>query len=374
MQPTVAASSDELYIAETLKLATKGRGWTNPNPMVGAVIVKKGKVIGQGHHRRAGTEHAEVVALKSCTSDPRGATLYVNLEPCSHLGKTPPCTDAIIKAGIQRVVCSTLDPNPAVHGQGRDQLKAANIEFSLGIFAQEAKELNECFFSFHQKGRPFIAIKFASSLDGKMATKTGDSSWITNDSAREYARRLRAEYQAILVGSKTALHDDPHLGVRHKSAKDPLRIILDSRLRLSRDAQVLRDSNVLLVTTTRAPSEKVHYYQQQGFEVVVFKGSFIPLNVLMKKLHTMNIISVFVEGGGTIIGSFIDDMLVDKVYAFYAPVIIGGAKASHIGGDGKTEMSNAIRLQDVTFKRFNDNFLITGYPHRDSAVLSSNGS
>lgn len=369
MRATVVALSDELYIADSLKLAAKGRGWTNPNPMVGAVIVKNGKVIGRGYHHRAGTDHAEITALKSCSTNPKGATLYVNLEPCSHQGKTPPCTDAIMAADIKRVVCSTLDPNPENHGQGKTILKAANIEFNLGIYAQAAKELNEHFFTYHQEQRPYVAIKFAISLDGKMATRSGGSRWITNDAARTYARRLRAHYQAILVGSKTVIRDDPHLGARQKSLKDPLRIILDSKLRLSRDAQVLRDQNVLLVTTTSAPSEKIQYYQQQGFNVVIFKGTSVPLDKLMKKLHDLNIISVFIEGGGKVLGSFVDEKLIDKVYAFYAPLLIGGAKTSSISGLGASEVSDAVRLRDVVFKRFNDNFLITGSPHRNSAKI-----
>lgn len=309
---------DKKFLWESLKLAKKGMGWTNPNPMVGAVIVKNGRIIGRGYHKKFGFPHAEIEALRNC-KQPKGAKLYVNLEPCAHFGKTPPCIDAIIKAGIKKVICCTLDPNPKTHGQGIIKLQQASIGFSVGLLEDEAKTLNEAFFTFHEKKRPFLAIKFAASLDGKIATHTGDSKWITNEKAREYARSLRAKYQAVLVGKNTFLKDNPHLGARIKGKKDPLKIVLGLSLN--------------------------------------------PKNIqeLLSMLYKKEIISVLVEGGGKTLGSFLDAKVVDKVYAFYAPILIGGEKAISISGKGAPTISQSLHLKNISLKKFADNFLVTGY-------------
>jgi diaminohydroxyphosphoribosylaminopyrimidine deaminase/5-amino-6-(5-phosphoribosylamino)uracil reductase len=327
---------DIKFLKETLKLARKGMGWTNPNPLVGAVIVKNGRIIGRGFHHQIGQPHAEVEALNKLTEDPRGATLCVNLEPCNFYGKTPPCTKAIIKSGIKKVICCTMDPNPKVSGKGLNRLKEAKIETSVGILETEARILNETFFTFHEKKRPFVAIKFATSLDGKMATSLGDSKWITNEKAREYARNLRGQYQAILVGINTVLKDNPHLGIRIKGKKDPIRIILGSKRHILKNFQVLRDQNVLNLN---------------------------PKNIhdLLTILKEKDIISILVEGGGETIGKFIDEGIIDKVYAFQSPIIIGGRKAISIGGDGILNIQKALRLKNLTYKRFADNLLTTGY-------------
>ncbi len=328
---------DVYFLQKTLKLAKKGAGQTFPNPMVGTVIVKNGKVIGKGYHQKAGLAHAEIEALKNCKENPKGATLYVNLEPCASFGKTPPCVEAIIRSDIKKVVFSTLDPNAINHGQGKLALEKAGIEVSVGLFKNEAEKLNEAFFTFHQKNRPFIAIKFAASLDGKIATYTGDSKWITNDKAREYAKSLRSEYQAVLVGVNTIINDNPHLGVRQKDKKDPLRIILGVERQISKNFQVLRDKNVLIINP---------------------KNMHDLLTILKEK----EIISVLVEGGGETIGRFVDKKLVDKVYAFHAPLIIGGEKAiSAVRGAGISKIKDALRLTNVTFRKFDDNILTTGY-------------
>lgn len=323
---------------EALKLAKKGLSWTWPNPLVGAVIVRNGKVVGKGYHQKVGLSHAEIEALARAGKNAKGATLYVNLEPCSHFGKTPPCVDAVIQAGIRRVVCSTLDPNPKVSGSGVDKLKQAGIDVIVGILEQEAKKLNEAFFTFHTKKRPFVAIKFAASLDGKIATYTGDSKWITNEKAREYARFLRSQYQSVLVGVNTVIADDPHLGVRKKGKKDPIRIVLDPHSRIPKDAKVLRDTNVLIINEQ------------------------ITISHLLTRLKEREIISILVEGGGKTIGSFVDSGLVDKVYAFHAPIIIGGEKAvNSVGGSGFATIRQAQHLKDVTFQRFSDTLLTVGY-------------
>ncbi len=320
-------NNDIFFLKETLRLAKKGLSWTNPNPMVGALIVRNGHEIGQGFHHKAGHPHAEIEALNNATEDPKGATLYVNLEPCSNHGRTPPCTEAIIKSGIKKVVCATLDPNPENHGKGILKLQEAGIDTIIGALENEARKLNEAFFTFHEKKRPFVTIKFAASLDGKMATGSGNSKWITNDSARRYARALRKQYQAVLVGINTVLLDNPHLGVRTKCKKDPLRIILGSKRQIPKNFQVLRDQNVLIINP--------------------------------KNIH--EIISILVEGGGETLGSFIDSKIIDKVYAFHAPLIIGGENAISISGKGADTIRNALKLKNISHKKFDDNLLTIGY-------------
>ncbi len=358
-----ASLSDEQCIGQTLKLARRAAGRTSPNPMVGALLVKDGKVLGRGYHKRAGRPHAEIEAMQSARTNLAGAALYVNLEPCVHYGRTPPCADAIIRAGIKHVVCSTLDPNPQVAGRGVARLKRAGIRVSVGSQKEAARALNEAYFTYHEKHRPFVALKFAASLDGKLATRTNDSKWITNDAARTYARSLRARYQAILVGIGTVLHDDPHLGTRSARKPDPKRIILDSRLRIPLQAQVLRDSNAIVATTSRAPADKLYALKRRGIEVLVFDGGEVPLGKLMVKLRQAEIISLLVEGGGTVLGNFIDQKLADKVYAFYAPLLIGGQDAVSISGQGAGQIQGSLDLDRISTKRFQDNILITGTPH-----------
>lgn len=328
---------DIKFLKQTLKLAKKGIGWVNPNPMVGAILVKKGRIIGKGYHKRVGLPHAEIEALKSCKTDPKGATLYVNLEPCIHFGKTPPCVDTIIQSGIKRIVISTVDPNPKVYGRSLKKLQQANIDVSVGILENEARKLNEAFFTFHERKRPFVAIKFAASLDGKIATSTGDSKWITNEKARIFARSLRGEYQAILVGVNTLIKDDPHLGVRIRGKKDPVRVIISSGLRLSPNIQVFRDQNFMIVNTKN-------------------------VSALLSILREKEIISILVEGGGKTLGNFCDAKVVDKVYTFHAPILIGGEKAiSAIGGQGSQFISQALHLKNLSYRRFDDNLLTIGY-------------
>lgn len=353
---------DIKFLKETLVLAKKGMGWVNPNPMVGAVIVKDGKVVGKGYHKKYGAPHAEAEAIRFARTSParlNRATLYVNLEPCSHFGKNPPCTDAIIKAGIKKVVCSNIDPNPQVAGKGIKILQDNGIEVKVGSLEEEARVLNKAFFTFHEKKRPYLAIKFASSLDGKIATYTGDSKWITNEQAREYARNLRGEYQTVLVGINTILTDNPHLGVRVRRRKDPVRIILDPKLKIPAESQFLRDDNTIIVTTSQTEKNKKQAFLKKGIEMMVFEKGKIPIAELLSRLANKGIISVLVEGGGDTLGNFVDSGLVDKVYAFYAPILIGGKKGvSAIGGEGVEKITAAMRLKNVLFKKFDDNFLI----------------
>lgn len=354
---------DLLFIKQALRLAEKARGRTNPNPMVGCVIVKEGKVIAHGLHKKIGLAHAEAEALAACDIDPGGSTLYVNLEPCSHFGRTPPCVNAIINAGITRVVCSRIDPNPKVRGKGINALQKAGIEVSVGALEKESLNLNEAYITFYEKKRPFIALKFAASLDGKIATRTGDSKWITNEKARRYARKLRGVYQSVLVGINTVLHDDPHLGTREKSMKDPLRIIIDSTLKIPLDSRVLRDTNVLIATTIQADQMKKDVLQKKGIEIISSGSKKISLNFLLEELVKREVISILVEGGGGTIGGFVDKKLFDKVYAFHAPLIIGGKNAvTAVEGEGVPLIADAIRLKNISLKRFDDCLLTIGYP------------
>lgn len=353
--------NDTIFIQETFKLAKKGMSWTSPNPLVGAVIVRDGKIIGRGYHKKVGFPHAEIEALHSLKTSAEGATLYVNLEPCCHVGKTPPCVAAIIQRGIKRVVCCSLDPNPKVHGAGVTALQKAGIQVTVGLLEKEARVLNEAFYAFHEKKRPFIALKFAASLDGKIATRTGDSQWITNEKARSFARALRGQYQAILVGITTVLTDDPHLGVRKKGKKDPLRIILDSQLRIPLSSRVLRDTHVLIVATERANKKKKEELEKKNIPVFSFKGAHITISSLLIELYKREITSLLVEGGGAVLGSFVDSGSVDKLYAFYAPVIIGGKKGvGAILGKGIAKIADALSLTRLSFRRFDDNFLVSG--------------
>lgn len=353
--------TDEFFLKQAIQLAKKGLGWTNPNPMVGAVLVKNNLIIGRGFHRQTGKAHAEIDALNNILENPKGATLYVNLEPCATSGKTPPCVDAIIKSGIKKVVCSTLDPNPKNHGKGIAKLQKTGIETSVGALEKEAQILNEAFFTFHIKKRPFVAVKFAASLDGKMATYTGDSKWITNEKARNYARGLRGQYQAILVGINTILADNPNLGVQIKEKKDPLRVIVDPKLQIPLKSQVLRDNNVIVTTTIKSDKNKLKQLESRGFIVLSFNSEYIPIPKLLSKLQELEIISIFVEGGGETIGNFIDSKIIDKVYAFHAPIIVGGKQALTIGGKGSSTVDEALHLKSISFKKFDDNFLTTGY-------------
>lgn len=356
-------AADIRYMKEALRLARRGMGHTNPNPMVGAVLVKNDRIIGHGYHRQAGFPHAEIEAIRSLRENPEGATLYVTLEPCCHSGRTSPCTDAIIGAGIKRVVYAVDDPNPRVCGKGAAAIHKANIDITSGILEKEARRLNEAFFTFHREKRPYIAIKFACSLDGKIATKTGDSKWITDEKARLFARKLRSKYQAILVGINTVLSDNPHLGIRIKGKKDPTRIIIDSRFRIPLNAQVLRDSNIMIATTAH-DREKAKILRDQGVTLIRFDSSVIPIAALLEELGKRQIISILIEGGGETIGRFADAKLVDKVYAFHAPILIGGQSAPNaIGAEGSKTLKESAYLHGITHRQFNETLLTAGYVH-----------
>jgi len=321
--------SEEEYMRMALRLARRGLGWTSPNPMVGAVLVKDDRVIGRGYHRRFGGNHAEVNAFQSASTDPAGATLYVTLEPCCHYGKTPPCVDAIISNRLKRVVIGTLDPNPQVNGKSVKLLNEHGIETRVGVLEPECRELNEAHFKYMTTGRPLVTLKFAQSLDGRIATARGDSRWISSEEFRKRAHRLRASNDAILVGINTVLADNPQLTVRLVRGRNPTRVVLDSRLRIPLDCEIVRtrhEAPVLIAATAQADREKATQLGELGIETLVVppdKSGGLDLKHLLQALGERNISSLLVEGGSKVITSFLRQKLADKVVVAIAPKILG---------------------------------------------------
>jgi diaminohydroxyphosphoribosylaminopyrimidine deaminase/5-amino-6-(5-phosphoribosylamino)uracil reductase len=346
----------------TIDLAKKGRGKTSPNPMVGAVVVKNGKIVGRGYHKRFGQLHAEANALKACRDKAKDATLYVNLEPCCHHGKTPPCTDMIIKNGIREVVCATLDPNSQVNGRGIKALREGGVEVHLGVLEKEAKELNEVYMKFITTGLPFVMLKVAQTLDGKIATKLGDSKWITQEDSRRFVHLLRSSVDAVLVGADTVKRDDPELTVHHTKGDNPIRIILDSSKKIPPSSKVIRENKngkTVIATTNRKTSK-----QFQGAGVWILKerkDGKVDLGQLLKKAGGNEITSLLVEGGSEVFTSFFREGLVDKIYYFLSPRILGKGLDS-FGDLGIKEISDSIMLRDCQLKKFKDDLLIIGYP------------
>lgn len=358
---------DEDYMREALRIARYAEGRTSPNPLVGAVIVRDGRIIAEGWHRKAGTPHAEIHALRMAGDLARGATLYVTLEPCSHYGRTGPCAKAVAEAGIARVVVAMQDPNPKVAGRGMEMLRAAGVEVCCGVLAAEAARLNEVFLHWITTGLPFVALKTAMTLDGKIATHTGDSQWITGEASRLRVHELRDRYDAILVGIGTVLHDDPSLTTRlpDRQGKHPLRIVLDSMARTPRTAKLLTDgaAPTLIAVTARAPQERVAALRQAGAEVLVCgEGPRVDAQALLKALGEREISSVFVEGGGRVNASLLAAGFVDKVYAFVAPKLVGGRDAlTPVEGTGAERLSDAVTLTGFAAETVGEDVLLTGY-------------
>lgn len=355
---------------EALRLALNGRGRTSPNPLVGAVLVKDGRIVGAGWHRKAGTEHAEVHALRMAGGLARGATLYVTLEPCSHTGRTGPCAQAVIEAGVRRVVASMEDPNPLVRGNGFQMLRDGGVEVSCGLLEEEARRLNEAFVMWVTEKRPFVTLKMAMTLDGKTATAGGESKWITGEAARLRGHVLRDENDAILVGIGTVLADRPSLTTRlpDGNGKNPLRVILDSNARTPLDAPMLKDGEapILIATTESAPEENLRRLREAGAEILTAgQGPSVDLSILLRKLGERNICSLLVEGGSTVHFSFLSAGLVDKVYAFIAPMFIGGKGATPaVGGAGFSRLADAARLENICVEHIDGDFCIVGYIKR----------
>jgi diaminohydroxyphosphoribosylaminopyrimidine deaminase/5-amino-6-(5-phosphoribosylamino)uracil reductase len=366
-------SADEKYMRMALRLAEKARGRTSPNPMVGAVVVKDGKIISRGWHRKAGEPHAEAIALKKAGAAAEGATLYVTLEPCSHTGKrTPPCSPLVIQSGITRVVVAMIDPNPKVSRGGVKTLSAAGIDVITGVVEAEARKLNEAYIKHITTGMPFVTLKIAQTLDGKIATSSGESKWITGEKAREEAHRLRDINDAILVGINTVLKDNPSLTTRIPGGRDPLRVIVDSTLRIPLNAKVLTQKSpvkTIVATVAGAPKNKIVKLQKAGVEVLVVKSAQgrVELRDLMKKLGKRDIMSVLVEGGAEINFSALKSGIVDKAVLFIAPTLMMGKDAlCSIGGASPVKLNQALRLSEVTSRFVGQDLMIEGYVKRSS--------
>jgi len=351
-----------------LELARRGEGYTRPNPMVGAVVVRDGEIIAEGYHARCGGPHAEAEALERAGRAARGADLYVNLEPCVDFPgkKTPSCAERIIAAGIRRVIIATRDPNPLVGGKGVERLRAAGIEVVEGVLAEEARELNEIFFHWIRTGRPFVALKLAMSLDGKIATRTGDSRWITGPEARRRAHELRRRHAAVLVGVNTVLADDPRLTVREVEGPQPLRIVLDSRGRIPLSARVLSgEAGTVIAAGEGMPPDKLEALRDKGAEVwrLPAAAGRVDIAALLARLGERGVDSVLVEGGGEVAWSFLSRGLVHKLYLFYGPVVIGGREAiPAVGGEGVPQLAAAPRFRFGTVERLGADLLVTAYP------------
>ena len=350
---------DLKYMKQALDLALKARGRTSPNPMVGAVVLDAdGAVAGTGWHEGAGRPHAEVVALDEAGERARGGTLYVTLEPCSHHGRTPPCVDRIIQAGVRRVVAAMIDPNPRVSGRGAARLREAGIEVTTGVLEREARLVNRAFVTWITQGRPYVTLKLAQSLDGKAATRTGHSQWITSAEARDHSHRLRAQVDAIAVGIGTALADDPLLTARpggQPAARQPVRVVVDSEARLPGAARCLTGPGgpTWVAVTRRAPRERVKALEAAGARVWVSPGDGerVDLAALLAHLAGQEITHLLVEGGPTLAGAFFDQDLVDEVHAYVAPLLIGGSEAlPSLGGRGRARLDQALKLIDVSWE------------------------
>ena len=350
-----------------LALAKKASGFTAPNPMVGALIVKDGRIISEGYHQYFGGPHAEIEAIKNAQEDLKGAHIYVNLEPCSYYGKTPPCSLAIIQHGFAKVFIATLDPNPQIAGKGAESIRKAGITVEIGILEEEALILNERFFHFITHKTPFVALKTASSLDGKIATYTGESQWITNEKSRDYVHTLRQDYSAILIGSQTALRDNPSLTVRNISKpKHPIRIIIDTHLKIPTNFNVFNDNaEVIIACSQDANTDKIIEFETKEHITILkcpLKENRIDLEYVFYKLGEKGIDSVLIEGGGEINFNILKNKLAHKIYAFIAPIIIGGNKSkSAFAGQGFQQLADSPQLKTIGYKNFNNDLLMEGY-------------
>lgn len=361
--------TDEIHMQEALALAERGRGRTSPNPMVGAVVVAGGKVVGRGFHAKAGEPHGEAIALAEAGSLTRGGTLYCTLEPCCHHGRTPPCTAAVIASGVSRVVVGTEDPSEKVGGKGIAELRAAGLRVDVGCLRDQARRLNECFNTFHELKRPFVTIKWAMTLDGRTGTDSNHSRWISNEASRRYVHVLRAEHDAVLIGIGTILADDPMLNVRIEGydGPQPRRIIVDGDLSIPRRARVLRErggGEVIIVTTPHAREEAKKALEDEGARVVVLKGHqrLIGMAPLMEFLASEQILSVLSEGGRQIQTSLLRENLVDKVVAFVSPKLIGGkALRSPVEDLGFLNMDQSLNLLRPRWHPFDEDICLEGY-------------
>lgn len=351
------------FMEQALALALKGRGRVSPNPMVGCVLVKGGRLVGRGFHGRFGGPHAEVEALRAAGRRARGATAYVTLEPCRHFGKTPPCTQALVRAGVRKVVAAMTDPDPKVAGKGIAELRRAGIRVEVGLLREKARELNRAYVTHRTLGRPYVILKAACSLDGKIGTSSGESKWITSPASRRQAHVLRSQSDGILVGVNTILRDDPEL-TSHGAGRDPVRIVLDTELRVPPKAKVLRPGGPMtILATARRSGPKLRRIKGDHVSLVQArqKDGRVDLKDLLGRLHKLGISTLLVEGGSAVHTSFLADRLVDEVRVFVAPKLIGGEKAPTLfEGDGTGPLRRALRLKDCSVRRIGADFLFEG--------------
>lgn len=358
---------DKYFMRVALMLARRGVGRTNPNPMVGAVIVKDGRIIGQGCHERYGEAHAEVNAFDSASEPVTGATMYVTLEPCSHFGKNPPCTDRIIREGIKRVVVAGIDPNPLVAGQGIRQLEEAGVEVSVGLLEKESRRMNEVFMNYIVDRIPFVVMKCGMSLDGKAATSAGESQWITCRESRKHVHELRNQLASVMVGVGTVIADDPSLTCRIPDGVNPLRVIIDSKLRIPLDAKVMKDQDTaktVVFTTQAGDREKAEILKKMGVEVLTvdtYEGR-VDLKAAVAELGKRKIDSVLLEGGPTLNFSALEQGIVDKAMFYVAPVLFGGKEAkTAVEGKGFHGLSDGVELKNIYAEQIGNDLLIQGY-------------
>jgi diaminohydroxyphosphoribosylaminopyrimidine deaminase/5-amino-6-(5-phosphoribosylamino)uracil reductase len=364
-------SYDEKYMRLAMQLAGNAIGRTSPNPLVGAVIVKDNRVVGCGWHRKAGTPHAEVHALNQAGELAQGADVYVTLEPCAHYGKTPPCAKALVEAKVKNVYGGLLDVNPKVAGKGFKILEDAGIHVEYGFLQDELRKQNEVFFKWIEHKKPFVVLKAAMTLDGKIATATGQSKWITNETSRAYGYKLRDIYDGIMVGINTVIEDNPMLTARVDGGKNPIRIVVDSSLKIDINANVVQDKSAktIIATTDKADKDKILKLQAQDVDVIVVdkdENDKVDIEKLLDILGQQNICSILVEGGATLSGSFVAKKLVDKVYFFIAPKIIGGKEAkTPVAGTGILNLQEAIALKDIQIEKLEEDILIIGRVDKD---------
>ena len=362
------SDTDRAYMQEAIALAERGRGHTAPNPMVGCVLVKDGRVIGRGYHHQYGGLHAERDALAACTEDPAGATMYVTLEPCCHHGKQPPCTDAILAAGIARVVVGATDPNPLVGGQGIALLQAGGVAVEAGLLAEEICEQNRIFMKYITQKRPWVSLKVAMTLDGKIATASGDARWVTSESARRFVHELRGQRSGICVGAGTVRLDDPMLDCRVEGYKNPVRILPDSRASLPLESRIARSAGeirTLVAHTEAADAGKLERLRACGVELLPCAATDgqVDLRDMLDRLGALGIDSILLEGGEALNGSFVAQDLVDEYYVFIAPKVLGGQDAkTAVGGVGFATMAAARDIEIRSVEHIGPDLLIHGYP------------
>ena len=355
--------TDEKYMRLALDMAQKGCGYVNPNPMVGAVIVKEGRIIGQGWHEKYGQPHAERNALETCSESPEEATMYVTLEPCCHFGKTPPCTDAILNSGIKKVVIGSRDPNPLVSGNGITALKKNGVKVVTGVLEAECNRLNEVFFHYIQMGTPFVVMKYAMTMDGKIATAAGNSKWITGDPARDNVHKDRHKYSAIMVGVGTVIADNPMLTCRLENCRQPVRIICDTNMRIPVASNLVTTADIseTIIATSCEDLKRHKPYMEAGCEILTVpkKNNRLDLNILMQQLGKRKIDSILLEGGSELNFSALQNKIVNKIHAYISPKIFGGDKAkTPVGGIGLEEVQNCFKLNAPKATWFGEDLLI----------------